>query len=62
MQWARPASMSFLRHRQSIVRWGFGRKAVIDSHFVSEAVQLSKQLGVPVKVVWTREDDTRGGY
>jgi isoquinoline 1-oxidoreductase beta subunit len=41
---------------------GFGRRAVIDSHFVSEAVELSKNLGVPVKVIWTREDDTRGGY
>ncbi len=34
----------------------------MDSHFVVEAVQLSKQLQVPVKVVWTREDDIRGGY
>jgi len=41
---------------------GFGRKAVIDSHFVREAVQLSKQCKVPVKVIWSREDDTRGGY
>jgi isoquinoline 1-oxidoreductase beta subunit len=41
---------------------GFGRRAVIDSHFVSEAVELSKKLGVPVKVVWTREDDMHGGY
>lgn len=41
---------------------GFGRRAVMDSHFVVEAVQLSKQLQVPVKVVWTREDDIRGGY
>jgi len=41
---------------------GFGRRAVPDSHFVREAVQLSKKLGVPVKVIWTREDDTRGGF
>ncbi len=41
---------------------GFGRRAVIDSHFVREAVELSKAVNVPVKVVWTREDDTRGGY
>lgn len=40
---------------------GFGRRAAIDSHFVREAVQLSKALGVPVKVIWTREDDIRGG-
>src|SRR5262249_24580751 len=41
---------------------GFGRRAVPDSHFVREAVQISKAVGAPVKVIWTREDDTRGGY
>jgi isoquinoline 1-oxidoreductase beta subunit len=29
---------------------------------VREAVEISKMLERPVKVVWTREDDTRGGY
>jgi isoquinoline 1-oxidoreductase beta subunit len=41
---------------------GFGRRAVPDSHFVREAVQISKAVKTPVKVIWTREDDTRGGY
>ena len=41
---------------------GFGRRAVMDSHFVVEAVQVSKAISTPVKVVWTREDDIRGGY
>src|SRR5262249_28750519 len=41
---------------------GFGRRAVPDSHFVVEAVQVSKAVGAPVKVVWSREDDMRGGY
>jgi isoquinoline 1-oxidoreductase beta subunit len=41
---------------------GFGRRAVIDAHFVREAVQLSKAVKAPVKVIWTREDDTRGGF
>jgi isoquinoline 1-oxidoreductase beta subunit len=41
---------------------GFGRRAVIDGHFVREAVQISKAVKAPVKVIWTREDDTRGGY
>jgi isoquinoline 1-oxidoreductase beta subunit len=41
---------------------GFGRRAVFDSHFVAEAVQLSKAIKKPVKVIWTREDDIRGGY
>ena len=41
---------------------GFGRRAVPDSHFVQEAVQVSKAVKTPVKVIWTREDDIRGGY
>ncbi len=41
---------------------GFGRRGVFTSTFVSEAVLVAKAAGVPVKVVWTREDDIRGGY
>jgi isoquinoline 1-oxidoreductase beta subunit len=41
---------------------GFGRRAVPDSHFVREAVQISKAIQKPVKVIWTREDDMRGGW
>ena len=41
---------------------GFGRRGVFDSHFVAEAVQVSKIVQAPVKVIWTREDDIRGGY
>ena len=41
---------------------GFGRRANPASDFVGEAVHVAKAAGVPVKVVWTREDDTRGGY
>lgn len=41
---------------------GFGRRAVADCHFVQEAVQASKAVKAPVKVIWTREDDIRGGY
>ena len=36
---------------------GFGRKSKPDQ--VAEAAVLSKQLGKPIKVVWTREDDIR---
>ncbi len=36
---------------------GFGRKSKPD--YVAEAAMLSKQLGRPVKVVWSREDDIR---
>jgi len=41
---------------------GFGRRANPASDFVTEAVEVSKKAGRPVKVLWTREDDTRGGY
>jgi isoquinoline 1-oxidoreductase beta subunit len=41
---------------------GFGRRANPAADFVSEAVHVAKAAGVPVKVVWTREDDIRGGY
>jgi isoquinoline 1-oxidoreductase beta subunit len=36
---------------------GFGRKSQCD--FVHEAAILSKEVGAPVKVQWTREDDIR---
>ena len=38
----------------------FGRKSKPD--YAAEAAVLSKQLGKPVKVVWTREDDIRFDY
>jgi isoquinoline 1-oxidoreductase subunit beta len=41
---------------------GFGRRASPASDFVGEAVLVAKAAGVPVKVVWSREDDIRGGY
>jgi isoquinoline 1-oxidoreductase subunit beta len=41
---------------------GFGRRANPYADFVGEAVHVAKAAGTPVKVVWTREDDMRGGY
>jgi isoquinoline 1-oxidoreductase subunit beta len=41
---------------------GFGRRANPASDFVAEAVEVAKASKKPVKVVWTREDDMRGGY
>jgi isoquinoline 1-oxidoreductase beta subunit len=39
---------------------GFGRKSKCD--FAIEAALLSKAIGAPVKVQWTREDDVRNGF
>ncbi|SDZ16844.1 isoquinoline 1-oxidoreductase, beta subunit [Lysobacter sp. yr284] len=41
---------------------GFGRRATPTSDFVAEAVHVAKAAGKPVKTVWSREDDVRGGY
>jgi isoquinoline 1-oxidoreductase subunit beta len=41
---------------------GFGRRASSQSDFVVAAVEAAREIGRPVKVVWSREDDMRGGY
>jgi isoquinoline 1-oxidoreductase beta subunit len=38
---------------------GFGRRL---GDYVMDAVRLSKEVGKPVKVVWTREDDMDGDF
>ena len=39
---------------------GFGRKAGTD--FIMDAVETSKAIGAPVKVTWSREDDTQHDF
>jgi isoquinoline 1-oxidoreductase beta subunit len=41
---------------------GFGRRANPRSDFVVGAVEVAKAVKKPVKVIWTREDDMKGGY
>ncbi|MEM9303152.1 MAG: molybdopterin cofactor-binding domain-containing protein [Pseudomonadota bacterium] len=38
----------------------FGRKFKCD--YVQEAVAISKEIGAPVQLTWSREEDTRTGY
>lgn len=48
--------------RTTLLGGGFGRRANPQSDFVVEAVQVAMALKKRVKVVWTREDDIKGGY
>ncbi|EYS92705.1 carbon monoxide dehydrogenase [Cupriavidus sp. SK-4] len=46
---------------------GFGRRAVPTSDYLFEAAQVAKARYAagrrePIKMIWTREDDVRGGY
>ena len=44
----------------TLIGGGFGRKSFSD--FAAEAAVLSKKVGKPVKVVWSREDDIQFDY
>jgi isoquinoline 1-oxidoreductase beta subunit len=56
----KPAQVTF---HTEMTGGGFGRRAVTDSHVQREAAEIAKRVrGIPVKLIWTREDDVQGGY
>ena len=49
-----------VRVNVTLLGGGFGRKSKAD--FATEAAFLSKEVGAPVRVQWTREDDIRHSF
>ncbi|MCZ8130526.1 MAG: molybdopterin-dependent oxidoreductase [Steroidobacteraceae bacterium] len=58
------ARLGIPRERVTVIRpyagGGFGRRWFVD--FVLQAVDVAKQVGRPVKLVWSREEDLRQDY
>ncbi|GJM30891.1 MAG: aldehyde dehydrogenase [Cyclobacteriaceae bacterium] len=66
-QWARESvagalelELADVEVNVTLLGGGFGRKSKPD--FVVEAALISKNIGAPVKVVWTREDDVHHDF
>ncbi len=49
-----------VRINVTLLGGGFGRKSKPD--YVAEAAYLAKQTNMPIKVLWTREDEIKHGY
>ena len=55
--WVTGLPESQVRIHTTYLGGGFGRR--LEQDFVAEAVQISKGVGAPVQVLWTRADDMR---
>lgn len=51
-----------IKLNQMYLGGGFGRRAELKPTYLIEALQLSKTLKKPVKVIWSREDDLQNGW
>ncbi|MEE8370528.1 MAG: molybdopterin cofactor-binding domain-containing protein, partial [Sphingomonadales bacterium] len=51
-----------IKLHQMFLGGGFGRRAEFAPTYTLQAIQLSKKLGKPVKVIWSREDDLTNGW
>jgi isoquinoline 1-oxidoreductase subunit beta len=40
---------------------GYGRRALRRQKYAEDAMYISREIGLPVKVIWTREDDVKAG-
>ena len=49
-----------VRIHTTLLGGGFGRR--LESDFVAEAVRISRAVKAPIKVIWSREDDTKHGF
>jgi isoquinoline 1-oxidoreductase beta subunit len=49
-----------VRIHRTLLGGGFGRRLIPD--FITQAVTIAKQVGRPVKVVWSREDDMQRDF
>jgi len=49
-----------VRVHTTLLGGGFGRRLEVD--YVAEAVRLAKAAGVPIQVIWSREDDVLHGF
>ncbi len=51
-----------ITHHRMYLGGGFGRRSDMRHEYVVDALLISRAVGKPVKLVWSREDDVRYGH